>query len=852
MKKQLCLLSLAFVGLFSQANAQCNWKSLGPNDTDQIAFGQTEYNSLAFDPTNGNAYVGFWDENNYCGSVREFNGTQWIQVGPVSICPKKTTYTSVAVDNHSTPYFSCVNPNATSACWVWQYNKTTQMWDTLEPSSMKSSASYISLKIGKNSTPYVAFEDLGHGDKLDVMMWTGKTWTPLGGSIGISKGQAQWVSMAIDTINDITYVAYEDGFNYPTHHQRLMVMEYAAGAWSVVGGNADTAGVGVDTVAWTSLTLDKNGNPYVAYEDFGNGKGVSVMMYNGTTWSAVGTPSATTGGPVTYTSIGVDTASNVYVAYQDGSSFGKGALSAVEYVAKTAAWNYAGGSYNYSQYFSQGKVQYLQLAMNPTTNMPEVVTQDNGVGDHAQLYAWNGKKLWYDVRGEGFSDQGTTSTLNGAADYISIAAQPGTSNIYASYSDGNNALKTTVMSYTSGTWSVVGTAGISSGPAKFTNMNFDSKGDPICVFSDDYATPKYALSAMMYSGGSWSAIGSNAGTLSGTYAYYISSIVANDTIYAAFELSQNYALCVMKSPVNGGTGASWSYVGCTAAGITDTAAYESIAIDKKGMLYVAFQDNAADSNGITVMNYVPNKGWTVVGRRDICGGEAVYASLQIDPRDNMPVVAYSQYAGSFNAHCQKFDGTNWNYIGSSAGFSEDWTNEMTLGIDPSGSYFVAYQDWGNEVVNYGQRNITVQKFDPTVDVAWNEVPNQVSCSMAGSSSQAMAFDNGGNLYVGYNSVSGYVKELVCPTGINSINGSNNTTAKVYPNPTNGLFTVSLQNADEKTYITVYNVLGENVYSSKLTTDNTQVNIGSQPTGIYLYRICTESGNVISTGKLIVK
>jgi Secretion system C-terminal sorting domain/SprB repeat len=75
---------------------------------------------------------------------------------------------------------------------------------------------------------------------------------------------------------------------------------------------------------------------------------------------------------------------------------------------------------------------------------------------------------------------------------------------------------------------------------------------------------------------------------------------------------------------------------------------------------------------------------------------------------------------------------------------------------------------------------------------------------------------------------------------------------VFPNPNNGNFVVHLSNINTPLSIEIYDVLGEQIYNGKLTSINTEINLGSQPNGIYLYRVITDDGNLVGEGKLIIQ
>lgn len=82
--------------------------------------------------------------------------------------------------------------------------------------------------------------------------------------------------------------------------------------------------------------------------------------------------------------------------------------------------------------------------------------------------------------------------------------------------------------------------------------------------------------------------------------------------------------------------------------------------------------------------------------------------------------------------------------------------------------------------------------------------------------------------------------------------NNSITFKVYPNPSNGIFNVELENVTTNPQITIYNLLGQPIYFSKLTAVQTSINLSNQAKGVYLYRVLDENGNPISTGRLVIE
>jgi len=90
-------------------------------------------------------------------------------------------------------------------------------------------------------------------------------------------------------------------------------------------------------------------------------------------------------------------------------------------------------------------------------------------------------------------------------------------------------------------------------------------------------------------------------------------------------------------------------------------------------------------------------------------------------------------------------------------------------------------------------------------------------------------------------------------GINELNSSKEAVS-IFPNPSTGTFTFQLSAVSQKSLVEIYNMLGEKVYAASLNSSkggtSTIVSLSDCGTGVYLYRITTTNGSLISTGKLI--
>ncbi|HTA81303.1 MAG TPA: choice-of-anchor tandem repeat GloVer-containing protein [Bacteroidia bacterium] len=97
------------------------------------------------------------------------------------------------------------------------------------------------------------------------------------------------------------------------------------------------------------------------------------------------------------------------------------------------------------------------------------------------------------------------------------------------------------------------------------------------------------------------------------------------------------------------------------------------------------------------------------------------------------------------------------------------------------------------------------------------------------------------------------KDSAVTTSVNqlSVNGHQ---LSVYPNPGNGVANYELRITNyEGTYqMNVFNIFGECIYSEWLNSSKGQIDLSTQSAGIYLYRVTSEKGELVGSGKLIIQ
>jgi PKD repeat protein len=77
----------------------------------------------------------------------------------------------------------------------------------------------------------------------------------------------------------------------------------------------------------------------------------------------------------------------------------------------------------------------------------------------------------------------------------------------------------------------------------------------------------------------------------------------------------------------------------------------------------------------------------------------------------------------------------------------------------------------------------------------------------------------------------------CNVGVNEIEGGDAKNITVYPNPTNGAFTIDLKAVSQ---VSIYNLLGDKIIAKNLEPGKHTIDIAEQANGVYFLRINTEN------------
>ena len=82
-------------------------------------------------------------------------------------------------------------------------------------------------------------------------------------------------------------------------------------------------------------------------------------------------------------------------------------------------------------------------------------------------------------------------------------------------------------------------------------------------------------------------------------------------------------------------------------------------------------------------------------------------------------------------------------------------------------------------------------------------------------------------------------------------GFENNVLNIYPNPSNGVYTLQTNEMNAAKFISIYTFLGQKIYDTVISSNETIIDISSQPKGVYLYKVFGEEGETKS-GKLVIE
>ncbi|RXJ98930.1 hypothetical protein CRV02_12830 [Arcobacter sp. CECT 8989] len=240
--------------------------------TNTISRGEAHYSSISY--KNGVLYVAYIDKS-YSNKiiVKKFDGNSWSNIGINPLSKGEAKSISINVDNNNIPYIAYTDKSNSYKIVVKKYDG--QKWERVGNNVSSSTVGSLAISIDNNNIPYIAYSKSSDAGRISVKKFNGTSWKSIGNSI--TPALSGNLNLKIDNENNL-YLLYTDGEN----GGKISVIRYMNSLWERIGQEHLSMG----RVYYSSLDLDKNGNPYIIYYDKVSKK-VIVKKFNGTKWKEI-------------------------------------------------------------------------------------------------------------------------------------------------------------------------------------------------------------------------------------------------------------------------------------------------------------------------------------------------------------------------------------------------------------------------------------------------------------------------------------------------------------------------------------------------------------------------------------
>ncbi len=408
---------------------------------------------------------------------------------------------------------------------------------------------------------------------------------------------------------------------------------------------------------YISITIDKHGTPYVAFNDDSHTYSISVKKFDGSNWIDMGVTGL--GGDAKYISIVTDTSGVPYIAFYDGATSGH--ASVMKY--NGTAWEFVG-----DRGYSTLSAYRISLALDPQ-GMPCVAYMNgNWSSASATVMRFDGSN-WVYVGGSIF--------VNYITDLSLAISSDGTIYSAFTYDFSGSYGPVQVLRFSGSVWSsTTSSPTISTGGATTPSIDVAPDGTPYIAYYD-YDAMQMLIKKL--SGTAWTNVDSAGAPFVGPELTRLK--VSKDNIPYLLYNYGNWAT------VSKCSGSQWQIVGDTA--ITKSMwLYASLAVSPDGVPFVAYMD-FADSNR------------AVVKRPTF----ATYVPAPLESKDDVLLISPLPNDGSFTLRISTTHNENAtvsinNCLGQQVYRKHIPSNtEQPFNIDaPPGLYFVIVETVRNKTV----------------------------------------------------------------------------------------------------------------------------------------------------------
>lgn len=357
-------ISVFLLGLFLSQNVFAQWNRIGNSDYPSSyskTFIRGSKKVTVFQGDDGKLYV------------KQLNATSgaWEQLGG-ALTVSNAPYSAVTIDANGVIYAAYVETTDKWYAKVKCFDSANSQWVAVGGNVSADHANFVSIATNSANVPYIAYGDQNNSDtQATVKYYNGSAWVALGSekfsqfkvealqiyfvsdvpvvTVGGQRPELYIYNSATSTweknfgndynfIFSIAKVPFASAFDASTNTYYIATTDYDNGCYAIVKKYT----VGVSSV-WETISSQvlspgayayisiaaKNGNVYIAFQDNSpeGGSKASLMKYDGSTWSFIGSRGlGLTGDGLAYgVEVVLDDAGNPYVGFTSGYTQG-GAL----------------------------------------------------------------------------------------------------------------------------------------------------------------------------------------------------------------------------------------------------------------------------------------------------------------------------------------------------------------------------------------------------------------------------------------------------------------------------------------------------------------------------------------------
>ncbi len=536
-------------------------------------------------------YVAYGDYlNEEKAMVKKFTGTDWVNIGTPGFSNGRVLYVSLAINSSGIPFiaYKDLNPNNTFTNVVKKFDGTDWVDVSVNQFTTENPNS-IQILFDSSDNLFIAFVTTS-GYKPTVKMLDGTDWIDVG-TPKFSDWQMDYLSFNINSSDEL-YVSYSDGnIGY-----KPVVKKFDGTDWVGVG----SPGFSLGAIEYTSIGFNDSNIPFIAYHDTGNGtgRGLSVKKFNGTQWDYVGSP-AFSSGDASEITLSFDNSDIPLVVFNDDKEGNKVIVKKFD----GSNWKNVG-----PRGFSKGRVNYLNLKTD-TNNTPFAAFQDDGfLLNPAFVKMFDGNE-WIMVGGS------QASSNNKTAEFLSLAIDK--NNIpHLAYRE-RSPYKIAVKKLNGNTWENLSNNDVSPSPSTEIDIEFNTSNTLFIAFKGEFSKP----TVKMFDGNEWVLVGSSG--LSSGGAFFTQMIIDSlDKIYVAY-LDSGFSNGVVVKTFDGN---DWIDLG--APGFINNTGQFFISVGPDNLPIIAF----SNSGSITIMKF-NGSDWVNRGSLNVPNSTLLY-SLSVDANNS--------------------------------------------------------------------------------------------------------------------------------------------------------------------------------------------------------------------------